>query len=252
MLKIITSSGATYELPEEWALSDAGSVTFRNKLEDKAFAHGSSIVGDGKISGRTITVEFDMQGVAEEEHDTAVNQAYQYFAQTDYKLQVGRTDRVYRVAGLSKIKHKYQKGFKQRWSNIEVSLLLADPFRYASSKTTITKTYTEAQTATEITFINPSSVDVPLTFTFTPTVAMADITIEHVESGYSFTVKDTLLTNPAILTVDVENGTVWRDTNNAINAFSGLFLRALPGINTIKFTGDPGTVEIRYTPGWFV
>src|SRR5574344_154211 len=106
MLKIILSNNATYELPEEWALADAGSITFRNKLEDKAYSHGSSVVGDGKISGRTITVEFDMQGATEEQHDTAVNQAYQYFAQTDYKLQVGRTDRVYRVAGLSKIKHQ--------------------------------------------------------------------------------------------------------------------------------------------------
>lgn len=252
MLKIILSNNATYELPEEWALADAGSVTFRNKLEDKAYSHGSSVVGDGKISGRTITVEFDMQGATEEQHDTAVNQAYQFFAQTDYKLQVGRTDRVYRVAGLSKIKHKYQKGFKQRWSNITVSLLLADPFRYASSKTTITKVYAEAQTETEITFINPSSVDVPLTFTFTPTAAMAAITVSHDESGQEFTMADTLLSTPAVSVINAEAGTVRRDAGNSINTFSGTFLHALPGINTFKFTGDAGTVAIAYTARWFV
>lgn len=252
MLKIITSSGATYELPEEWALSDAGSVTFRNKLEDKAFAHGSSIVGDGKISGRTITVEFDMQGVTEEEHDTAVNQAYQYFAQTDYKLKVGRTDRVYRVAGLSKIKHKYQKGFKQRWSNIEVSLLLADPFRYATTQTVISNTYAEAQTEKAIAVENPSSVDVPLIFRFTPTTAMPAITILHVESGESFTMQDTLLSTPAVAIVNGEEGTVRRDTANSINTLSGLFLHALPGTNIFKYTGAAGKVEIIYTGRWFV
>ena len=251
MLKIITSSNATYELPEEWALSDAGSVTFRNKLEDKAYSHGSSVVGDGKISGRTITVEFDMQEATEEEHDTAVNQAYQYFAQTDYKLQVGRIDRVYRVAGLSNIKHKYQKGFKQRWSNVTVSLLLADPFRYATTPTTATHF---CGSGTEVSIYNPSSIDVPLIFTFTPleNTTVPSIEITHKESTDTFSVKDTLLTAPAVAVVNGETGTVRRNAGNSLNTFSGLFLKALPGQNTYIYKGAECNVGITFTSRWFV
>lgn len=247
----VTKNGVDYTLPVGWGIFDHGNFEFNSKLEEKAFVHGSDCVGDGKVKGRTITVEFDSDGATEEEFNTAINTAYFYLT-GEFDLKVGRTDRVYHVAGCQKIKTKEFDGFKQRWLNVEVVLMLADPFRYATTETKITKVYSEAQTAVEITFDNPSSIDVPLIFKFTPLVSMPAITIEHVESGQSFVVKDTLLTNPATLTVDGENGTVLRDTNNAINAFSGLFLRALPGSNTFKFTGAAGTVELRYTGRWFV
>lgn len=247
----VIKNGNSYTLPVGWGISDHGNIEFNAKLENKAFVHGSDLVGDLKVKGRTITVEFDVSGATEEEFNDAINTAYFYLT-GEFDLKVGRTDRVYHVAACQKIKTKEFDGFKQRWLNIEVVLMLANPFRYATTETKIANVYTEAQTVAEITFSNPSSVDVPVIFKFAPQVSMADITIEHVESGQSFGVKDTLLTNPAILTVDGENGTVWRDTNNAINAFSGLFLRALPGSNTFKFTGDAGTVELIYTAGWFV
>ena len=250
-LKII-KDGVIYTLPTGWALADAGSYTFNNKLQDRAFSHGSDMVGDGKASGRTVTVEIDLDGATEAEHDNLVNEAYRYFNQSNYTLISGRADRLYKVAGISKIKHQFEKGFKQRWSNVVVSLLLADPFRYARAETVISNTYTEAQIATEITFNNLSSVDAPLIFKFTPTVAMAVITVLHVESGQSFTMQDTLLSTPAIATVNGEAGTVRRDTSNSINTFSGIFLHAMPGTNTFKITCAAGKVDITYTPRWFL
>lgn len=252
-LKIIKDD-KTYTLPTGWALSDSGSYEFDNKLQDRTFAHGSTVVGDGKVKGRTITVEFDLEGATEEDHDLAVNDAYRYFNQVDYLLVVGRTDRIYKVNSISKIKHKFEKGFKQCWSNVTVSLLLADPFRYASNKTVITKNYPADQTDAEITFDNPSSVDVPLIWTFTPPTGgtVPSISIVHVESGQSFTLKDTLLTNPAVAVVNAENGTVRRDTGNSLNTFAGIFLHALPGSNTYKFTGAACNISITYTARWFV
>ncbi|MEG0798694.1 MAG: phage tail family protein [Acidaminococcaceae bacterium] len=252
-LKII-KNGVTYTLPTGWSLADSGSYDFNNKLQDRAFAHGSSIVGDGKVEGRTIVVEFDMQEATEEEHDTAVNQAYQYFAQTDYKLIVGRSDRVYRVAGLSKIKHKYQKGFKQRWSNVDVSLLLADPFRYAKAATGVVKIFSAAAEDAVITVVNNSSVDVPLIWTFTPPAAgtVPSVVITHVESGQAFRLTDTLLTYPAVAVVNAEAGTVRRNTGNSLNTFSGIFLHAFPGSNTFKYTGAACKVDIAFTARWFV
>lgn len=250
----IIKNGITYTLPTEWAISDSGSYEFDNKLQDRAFAHGSNVVGDGKVKGRTITIEFDLEGATQAEHDLAVNDAYQYFNQIDYQLVVGRTDRIYKVNSISKIKHKFEKGFKQCWSNVTISLLLADPFRYASNQTVITQNYSSDQTDAEITFNNPSSVDVPLIWTFTPPVGgtVPSITITHVESGQSFALKDTLLTNPAVAVVNAEVGTVRRDTGNSLNTFSGVFLHALPGANIFKYTGAACKVDIAFTARWFV
>ena len=166
-------------------------------------------------------------------------------------LCAGRFDRCFRVAGASKIKHKYQKGFKQRWSDIEISLLLAEPFRYATTPTTATHF---CGSETEVSIYNPSSIDVPLIFTFTPleNTTVSSIEITHKESADAFSVKDTLLTAPAVAVVNGETGTVRRNAGNSLNTFSGLFLKALPGQNTYIYKGAECNVGITYTARWFV
>ena len=74
--------------------------------------------------------------------------------------------------------------------------------------------------------------------------------MKHVETGKSMRVADTLLTNPATLTVDTKAGTVRRDTYNAINFFSGQFLTAEPGENTYKLTCTVGQVKINWIDRW--
>lgn len=251
-LKIVTKAGTEYSLPALWSLEDAGAYTFRNKLEDKAFSHGGTVVGDGKISGRTIKVSFFMQGASEQDHDEALNLAYSYFCQSDYELYAGRSDRKFRVSGVSKITHKYQKGFKQRWSEITVSLLLADPFRYDGHRTKIVNEFPVGAGEAEIFVDNIGSVDTPLTFRFIPTKEMDKIHIYHKEAKEEFRLSDALLIAPATATVNGEDGTVWRDKANSINTFSGQFLHARPGKNTFYFTGGPGTIEILFTNRWFV
>ena len=249
---VITKDGKDYELPVGWEISDAGAYTFRNKLQDKAFAHGSDMVGDGKIEGRTLEIEFDMADTTEAEHDEMVNRAYTYFSMTDYELRAGRSDRVYRVAGLSKIKHKFKSGFKQRWSTITISLLLADPFRYEAQETTVVYEFTQDAYESEMVVHNLGSVDTPLTFKFVPTDSMSSITVWHQEAEEEFSLSDSLLISPATATVNSKEGTVWRDSDNNINTFSGQFLHAQPGSNTYLYTGGAGTVEITFTNRWFV
>lgn len=252
-LKIVKAD-KVYTLPDGWELDDIGSYDFSLKLQDKAFAHGSYAVGDGCIKGRTVKVSFDLKEATEKDHDAIVNEALAAFAQRDYVLYAGRQDRCFKVAGISKIKHKYQKGFKQRWSDVEIALLLADPFRYATSATNLALVYEDDQDDAEISLYNQSSVDVPLIFTFAPAdgASMPDIKFVHTESGESFILRDTLLTSPAIAVVNGETGTVRRDSANSLNTFSGLFLHALPGRNTYKYTGQAGGLKIQFTERWFV
>lgn len=251
-LKIVTSIGTEYPLPAAWSLEDAGAYTFRNKLQSKAFAHGGDIVGDGKVEGRTLKVSFYLAGTTEQEHDEAVNQAYTYFAQENYDLVTGRNDRVFHVSGLSKIAHKWVKGFKQRWSEITISLLLADPFRYEAQESKETFLFPQATVEAEMVLHNLGSVDTPLTFKFIPAKRMSSIVVWHQEAKEKFTLSDALLSAPKTAIINGKDGTVWRGKDNAINAFSGSFLKAKPGANLFLYTGDAGTVEITYTNRWFV
>lgn len=248
----IIKGGQEYTLPVGWTISDTGSYSFRNSLQDRAFTHGSDMVGDGKLDGRTITVEFDIRGATEQEHDETFNKAYTYFSMTDYKLKCGRSDRVYHVAGLSKIKHKFQKGFKQRWSSITVSLLLADPFRYEAQESKVVYNFQQAALEAEIVLHNLGSVDTPLTFRFIPADKMSKVTVWHQEAKEKFTMTDALLIKPATAVISSKNGTVWRDNANSINTFSGQFLHARPGANLLLYTGGAGTLEITFTNRWFV
>ena len=252
-LKIVKGS-KEYILPAAWALKDIGSYDFKAKLADNAFVHGSEVTGDKKVKGHTIQVEFMLEGATEKDHDDAMNMAYSYFALNDYQLFCGREDRYYQIAGVSKIKQSYEKGFKQRMSTVTVSLLCSKPFRYSAVPTVIEKSFAAEQEAGEIVIDNSSSVEVPLIWSFKPPAGQStpDITIVHKESGQSFTLKDTLLTNPAVAVVNGESGTVRRDTGNSLNTFSGLFLYALPGLNTYKYTGAACDISIEYTGRWFI
>lgn len=248
----ITKNGVEYKLPASWSLTDSGSYTFRSKLQSRAFSHGSDAVGDGKIDGRTIQVEFSMSGLTEQEHDEVLNEAYTFFSQTDYSLRAGRDDRVYHVACLSKIKHKFEKGFKQRWSIITISLLLSDPFRYEAQESKVVFTFSQATVQAEMVLHNLGSVDTPLTFRFIPADRMTNVTVWHQEAKEKFTLADALLVAPKISIVNGKEGTVWRGEDNSINAFTGTFLHAKPGGNLFLYTGGAGTVEITYTNRWFI
>lgn len=171
---------------------------------------------------------------------------------TDYYLECGRADRIYHVAGLSKIKHQFRKAFKQRWSTITVSLLLADPFRYEAQESKVVYTFNRAVKEAEMVIHNLGSVDTPLTFRFVPADKMSSITVWHQEAKEKFTMTDALLIKPAISIISSKDGTVWRDNANSINTFNGQFLCAKPGSNLLLYTGGAGTIEITFTNRWFV
>lgn len=250
-LKIV-KDGREYTLPAAWALTDAGSYDFNSKVEDRSFAHGGDVVGDGLVKGHTIKVKFSMNAATEAEHDELLNRAYRHFCQTDYKLYCGRLDRCFNVAGVSKIAHEYQKGFRQRMSSVTVRLLLADPFRYQGQDSKIVYDFPMDVTESEMVLHNLGSVDTPLTFRFIPKKSMASVTVWHAETKKQFRLTDALLISPCVSTVNTKEGTVWRDESNSINAFSGQFLSAVPGKNTLYYTGSAGRLEIIFTNRWYI
>lgn len=237
-------------LPYAYSFESAGDITVRAKQEKRGYSHGSTISGDGFIDGKKITLGFTIEGATPSEHDTKLNELYQIFYQKDYKLEAGQNRGYYNVAAMASTKEKWVKGFKGTKGEVDISLLLADPFRYASNESELVTVYAAAAKDAQITIENGGSVEVPLTIELVPDTTMSDVTITHVESGYSMRVADTLLTKPATLIVDTKAGTVRRGTYNAINAFSGQFLTAKPGSNTYIVNSAAGTVKIRWRNRW--
>lgn len=251
---IITKNGIITTLPYRYTIADDGKLSTRVQEQDKAFAHGSSAYGDGKIDSRKIKISVYVKGRTQAEYENNYNELLMAFNQRDYTLATGRTDRVYRVEAMTAVGGKYLKGFKQRWADVDITLLCTNPFRYATSPTNKNVNFVGDQTETVIEINNESSIDVPLIWSFAPPngVTANNITIKHVESGESFTLRDTLLTAPAVSVVNAEAATIRRDGGNSINTFAGLFLHALPGVNHYQYTGAACNITIAYTRRWLM
>lgn len=252
---VVIKKGESVALPYQFTLEDSNNIKWRVEDEQRGFAHGGVSYGDRKVKSKKIKISIDIRGDTEEEYNRYFNDLLSLLSGKDYSLCCGRTDRVYRVDSLVEVKSKYRAGFKQRWSEVDLTFLLTDPFRYAANATAVNFDFTkEAQEQGLIEFNNPSSVDVPLIWTFTPLIdaPVMSILITHEQTGQSFTLKDALLNHPARAVVNAETGTVRRNEDNSLNTFSGLFLHAEPGRNVFRYTGGKVLISVQYTARWLV
>lgn len=251
---IIIKNGIQTALPYQYAIS-LESISIRAKSEKRAFAHGGTLSGDGYVDSRKIKISLDIKSDTQVEHDYAVNELLTIFMNKDYKLVNGRMDSYYNVASMESIKQKWQKGFKNRWSDLEIGLLLTDPFRYAVNSTVAVKGSAAADKDGyyHINLFNPGSVDTPLKIKLVPTSQMSNIEIIHMQSGRQCKLKDSLLIAPHQTVIDSRLGTVFRDEDNAINAFSGQFLSANVGQNTYKVKCEnSGGVSMAIQARWLI
>jgi hypothetical protein len=195
-----------------------------------------------------------IRGENQADHDRQYNDIINLFAQRNYSLRMARDDREYRIAGLVETKQKWVKGFKWLWSDIDITLMMTDPFVYATADTVVNILFTGNQTDKVVSLYNDSAIDVPLIFDFIPMAdtPMDNVKIMHTDSGEQMQLTDSLLSYPHKARVDGNVGTVRRDNDNSINTFSGVFLHALPGRNEFKFTCPAGQVKIIYRARWFI
>lgn len=238
-------------LPYKYQIETSGDLTVRAKAEKRAYSHGATNSGDGYIDSKKIKITITVEANSYDDFLEKSNALCELFYQKDYKLSVGGIT-YWNVTSLEKTTCKYLGAFQFKKGDWTFSLLLCDPFRYADAETTVTQTYAEAASEAEISIYNGGSVETPLTFIFAPVATMNNIIVTQPATGKSMRVADTLLTTPATLTVNTKEGTVRRDTYNAINAFSGQFLTALPGENKYLVTCAQGTVTVKLTDRWLV
>lgn len=234
------------QLPYRYSLESCADLTVRATASKRGYSHGSTITGDGYIDGKKIKLSFLISGTNQADYDAKLNELLRLFYQQNYTLSVGNG--YYNVSCMSASKAKWIKGYQGLRSDVDITLLLADPFRYADDEKQASADVGGENTTINI--VNAGSADVPLVVELIPVKTMADVTINHTDTGRVMRVADTLLTVPAVLTIDTKAGTVRRDANNAINAFSGQFLIAKPGPNTYEIKGSAGKVVIRWRDRW--
>ena len=234
------------QLPYRYSLESCADLTVRATASKRGYSHGSTITGDGYIDGKKIKLSFLISGTNQADYDWRLNELLRLFYQQDYTLSVGNG--YYNVSCMSASKAKWIKGYQGLRADVDITLLLADPFRYADDEKQANADV--GGESTTINVVNAGSADVPLIVELIPVKTMADVTINHTDTGRVMRVADTLLTAPAVLTIDTKAGTVRRDANNAINAFSGQFLTAKPGPNTYEIKGSAGKVVIRWRDRW--
>ena len=250
---IIIKNNIQTELPYRYAISHEN-ISIRAKSEKRAFAHGGTLVGDGYVDSKKLKISIDVKGKSQEEHDELLNSLTSLFMGRDYKLINGRTDSYYNVASLESVKPKFIKGYQNRWSDIDVSLLMTDPFRYAIGQTTIEQNFASSSENVQFLLSNDGSMDTPLLIEVIPTKTMPSVEIKHVQTGQSCKVTDSLLAAPKTLKISSVDGTVLRgEDENAINAFSGMFLSAAAGANTYLVScSGAGKIKITYQSRWLI
>lgn len=253
-ITVVSAAGVEQRQYLRVAISNINDIKMRIKEADKAFAHGSYAYGDGKVESRKLKLSCHIRGCDQKDHDRQFNNLIGLLTQRNYTLRLARCDREYRIAGLLDVKQKWIKGFKWVWSDVDITLLLTDPFIYATADTVQNIEFSEAQIDASISLYNDASIDVPLIIEFSPLEGqpMDNVKIVHTDSGEQMQLTDALLSYPHKVRIDGNVGTVRRDNDNSINTFSGVFLHALAGRNEFKFTGSAGRISIIYRSRWFI
>lgn len=243
----LIKSGVTYTLPT-WSQIKGYGVDIRTKNEARAFTHGRVETGDGKVDQRAVEMEFLIVGTSISDHDSQLDLLQAALVRPDQILKI-RADRYLNISRCDKIKHTFEAGFGQTRAKLSASLLAADPFWYSTTDTTVTQAVTTTPTTFSVT--NSGNVDAAAIVTLTAAASCTNINLVNTTDGSrQFQLQDTQLTTGQVAIINAVTGTVYRNTNNIINAFSGVFLKVLPGVNSFTYTGGNCSLEVKFTPRW--
>lgn len=158
-ITVVSATGVMQRLYLRIGVDNVNDLKMRIKEADKAFSHGSYAYGDGKVESRKIKLSCHIRGRDQRDHDRQYNELISLLAQRAYSLRLARADREYHIAGLTDVKQKWVKGFKWNWSDVDITLLLTDPFTYATADTVQNIEFSEAQTDALLSYPHKVRID---------------------------------------------------------------------------------------------
>jgi len=224
-------------------------LSFRVKTESKAFSHGGVSVGDNKAAERQVQLNAYINAPDELSYWAKHHEFMRQF----YELAGCRlfldSDRYLNVTALEKEQHEFYAGFPFLKAKLSLTLRCADPLIYC--KAAAAHSETVATSPKTFNVYNGGGVEVFPTIVLTASADCVDVTLENTtDAGRKFQYKDATLVSGQTLTVNGELGTVYRGTSNALNAYTGAFVRLLPGLNALKYTGGNCGLALSWRNRW--
>jgi len=239
-----TSGSTLYTVPAAWDLLDwqDGNFSAASKIAGRFGQDGGAELSDKAVKPVRLPVELAYHA-ADAAALKAARDALVAALRNDgdpYRISF-ESGYYYNVEHLLKWdQERYARGLHYRSIKIKFTLSLLEPYMYADTgdsdgPTTIT---TSPQ---DITYTNNGTAWSWLKITWEPS-STGDITIANVTDGSQLLAyQDPAAASGDTVVIDPTGmGTVERDGTNTIRYFSGAFLRALPGANTIRVTGATG------------
>jgi phage-related protein len=129
-------------------------------------------------------------------------------------------------------------------AQVQVTFVCEDPFWYEGY---VEETTTIASSPTTFPIFVTGNVEVHPIITVTPSATNASMKLENLTDDTLFTFIDANFLSGEVMVFNGVTGAVTKVTPDKIQYFAGSFLRLLPGLNYIKYTGAVGTVKIAFT-----
>jgi phage-related protein len=224
-------------------------LKFRTKLEDRAFSHGALSVGDNKAESRSIEVSAYIAETSDAAYWKTHNEMVALFdGVAGHKFYLDGNHYL-NATCLERFNHEFYQGFPLRKARLGFTLRCADPLIYAQA---VSSQVVEIATSpTTFAVINSGGVEVFPTITTVASADNAEMSLENTtDDGRKFEYEDANFVTGATLTVNGEDGTVYLNTSNTLNFYSGAFLRLLPGSNSLVYTGGLATITLSWRNRW--
>ncbi len=235
-----------YTLPESLIFSD-DDFTMRHEEQIRALANGAAVYGE-QINSRDIVLQGDVWAASEAAAIALMREIKARMARPNQRLRLGPTEGCYiNLAKAKTGKFKYKQLAREHFV-VQLTWSAADPFWYSETPdfALLTAVKSRVWTVNTGTGTHPARVPVYPVFTMTAPQhgAIHTFTLRNdSDGGLQFTYSDLALANGARVRIDSLHGTVLFQAAgstawvNKISAFSGEFMRLLPGVNSLQYTG---------------
>lgn len=233
---------ADYEFPpESWIKTLKTKV--RSKPADIVDSHLSKNRADGMLDHRQLEINCILRGATQAAYQVLADALYEAIYRDDLRLTVN-PGRYAELAQLVDVQEKFLAGYHFVGAKFRIRFLQEKPFWVDSAETIVTEIIAGSPTTFNVT--NAGGLDVQPEIRITAAADAPLINIQNnTDDSRNFDYNDELFLNTEETRINSELGTVTLvGTGNRIAKFDGQWLRLIPGVNSLTYTGANATIEV--------
>jgi len=237
------AAAATYTFPANFTVRGIPFKT-RSSFVDIAYSAGSKNKGDLKTAMREIIIEGIVGAADAASFETLRNTIYAWLFKTDLKLSF-IAGKHFKVKCITNVSPSFFEGGFLRVAKLSFTCQCEDPFQYYDAVSSDNAVIAASPTTWSIT--NAGAYDVYPVITITNSANNTDFILENItDANRSFEYIDAACLNTLVTVIDNTDGTVFMNGANGVSKFTGNWLRLLPGVNSIKYTGAVCNIDMNW------